>query len=373
MRRAALVLLALVVCLAALSALHSMPVAAQQPQNAMVPKIPFKVITDFFKITPDQNFGEILGVTVNSKGHVVVLNHPGSSTTGPLYGNATTQLLEFDPNGKFVREIGKGVYGLGYAHSVRFDRYDNLWVVDKGTDAVIKFNPAGYVVMNLGRRAEGFHPEDPHHVESGKPVVHRDGFFNAPTDIGWDQQDNMYISDGYVNSRVGKVDKNGVWIKSWGSRGNEPGQFRIPHNIVVDRQGMVYVADRSNARIQVFDSDGNFKKIYKINVPYDKTQQPVLGTRNPNPPDETAPGVLCITDTPTQYIFASDMDPGRIYKLQLDGKIIGVFGESGRLPGQFNWVHALSCRTDDTLYVGDMNNWRVQKLVLQPDSSTARR
>src|SRR3954468_16308506 len=132
--------------------------SAQSPQNATVPTIAFDTSTDFLKYSPDMNLGEVLGVAVNSKGHIVVLNHQGS-TTAPLYGNATTQLLEFDQAGKFMREIGKGVYGLGYSHSVRFDKYDNLWVVDKGTNAVVKFNPAGYVTMNLGRRPEG--PDDP--------------------------------------------------------------------------------------------------------------------------------------------------------------------------------------------------------------------
>src|SRR5439155_1727634 len=106
-------------------------VSAQAPSRASVPTIPFDSSADFLKISPDMNFGELLAVAVNSKGHVVVLNHPGSATSGPLYGNASTQLLEFDQTGKFVREIGKGVYGLGYSHSVRFDKYDNLWVVDK--------------------------------------------------------------------------------------------------------------------------------------------------------------------------------------------------------------------------------------------------
>ena len=132
---------------------------AQAPQNANVPKIPFDTSGDFLKYSPDMNLGEVLGVAVNSKGRIVVLNHPGSATSGPIYGNASTQLLEFDQNGKFVREIGKGVYGLGYAHSVRFDKYDNLWVVDKGVNTVVKFNPAGYVTLNLGRRPEG--PDDP--------------------------------------------------------------------------------------------------------------------------------------------------------------------------------------------------------------------
>src|SRR5262245_17372120 len=124
-----------------------------------VPLIPFESAPNFFKLAPDMNFGEVLGVAVNSKGNIVVVNHPGTATTGPLYGNATTQILEFDPNGKFLREVGKGVYGLGYAHAVRFDKYDNLWVVDKGTNSVMKFNSAGYVLMNLGRRPEGYEGE----------------------------------------------------------------------------------------------------------------------------------------------------------------------------------------------------------------------
>ena len=96
------------------------------------------------------NLGEILGVAVNSVGTIMVLNHPGSATTGPLYDGASTQLLEFDRTGNFVREIGQGVYGLGYAHAIRYDRYDNLWVVDKGTNAVVKFDPAGYTVTLFG-------------------------------------------------------------------------------------------------------------------------------------------------------------------------------------------------------------------------------
>src|SRR5215831_16289485 len=107
------------------------------PALAQTPKIPFESSIDVLKLNYQMNLGEVLGVAVNSRGAMVVLNHPGSATTGPIYGNATTQLLEFDSSGRFTRELGKGVYGLGYAHSVRFDRYDNLWVVDKGANTVI--------------------------------------------------------------------------------------------------------------------------------------------------------------------------------------------------------------------------------------------
>ena len=204
-----------------------MRLGAQATQNANVPKIPFDTSTDFLKYSPDMNLGEVLGVAVNSKGQIVVLNHPGSATSGPIYGNASTQLLLFDQSGKFVREIGKGVYGLGYAHSVRFDKYDNLWVVDKGVNTVVKFNPAWYVTLNLGRRPEG--PDDPDEfwfrAGAGRganpppPPVHIDGQFRAPTDVAWDSDDNIYISDGYTNSRVAKFDKHGNWVTSWGSRG----------------------------------------------------------------------------------------------------------------------------------------------------------
>jgi len=353
---------------------------AQAPQNANVPKIPFDTSGDFLKYSPDMNLGEVLGVAVNSKGRLVVLNHPGSATSGPLYGNASTQLLEFDQTGKFVREIGKGVYGLGYSHGVRFDKYDNLWVVDKGTNAVVRFNPAGYVTLNLGRRPEG--PDDPaeFYYRGGRgaaaPPVHIDGQFRQPTDIAWDSDDNIYISDGYTNSRIAKFDKQGNWVMSWGSRGpggthadENPGQFNTPHNIGIDRQNNVYVADRNNRRIQVFDANGKFLRMIHLNVPYDKKRHPVLGNLSMNPPDETQPWTICITNTPTQYLYTSDSEPGRIYKMTLDGRIVGMIGESGRGPSQFNWIHGLACPSEDLLYVADMNNWRVLRVQLRPERS----
>ena len=364
------------------------PAPVQQPpappmQNTNVPRIPFESVPDYFKYSAQMNLGEVLGVAINSKGRIVILNHPGSATSGPLYGNATTQLLEFDEAGKFVREIGHGVYGLGYAHSVRYDKYDNLWVVDKGTHTVMKFNPAGYVTMNLGRRPEGVGEPDYYRgnglasgAEDRPAPQHVDGMFRAPTDIAWDSDDNIYVSDGYINSRVAKFDKHGNWIKSWGSRGlggphaNEnPSRINNPHNIGIDRQNNVYIADRGNRRIQVFDRDGNFQRFIFLNAPYDKTRHPVLGNPLPNPPDETNPWTICITPGPTQYLFTSDAEPGRIYKLTLDGRIVGMLGESGREMGQFNWLHGIACPSENVLYVADLNNWRVQKLLLNPGRS----
>ena len=246
----------------------------------------------------------------------------------------------------------------------------------------MKFNPAGYVTMNLGRRPEG--PDEPDWfkgnglgrggAESRPAPPHVDGQFHAPTDIAWDSDDNIYISDGYVNSRVAKFDKHGNWVKTWGTRGTggqhateNPSQFNTPHNIGIDRQNNVYVADRGNRRIQVFDRDGTFQRFIVLNAPYDKKRHPVLGNLAANPPDETAPWTICITPGPTQYLYTSDNEPGRIYKLSLDGRILGMLGESGHELGQFNWVHGIACPSEDILYVADMNNWRVQKLLLHPD------
>jgi len=352
-------------------------------QQINVPQIPVDEDINFLKLNYNMNLGEVLGVAVNSKGTIVVLNHPGSATSGPLYGNATTQLFEFDSTGKYVREIGHGVYGLGYAHSVRFDKYDNLWVVDKGTHAVIRFNPQGMVTMNLGRRPEG--PDEPEYYKGNglgriqfPAPMHQDGYFRAPTDIAWDSDDNIYISDGYINSRVAKFDKHGQWIKSWGERGrggqhaNEnPNSFNTPHNIGIDRQNNVYVADRGNRRIQVFDRDGKFERFIVLNAAYDKSRHPVLGDKAQNPPDETPPWTICITQGPTQYLYTSDNEPGRVYKLTLDGKILGTFGESGRDEGQNAWIHGLACPSENTLFVADMNNWRVKKVALHPEKAKA--
>lgn len=329
-----------------------------------IPLIAYESVPNFLKYSPDMNLGEVLAVAVNSHGRIMVLNHPGSAGNGgPLFGNATSQLLEFDENGNFLREIGQNVYGLGYSHSIRYDRYDNLWLVDKGANTAIKFDPAGYVTMNLGRRPEGF--DEIERVEQEYAVA-VDGYFAGPSDVTWDQDDNIYISDGYINSRVAKYDKHGNWLMSWGSFGDDPGQFDLLHSIVADRQGNIYVADRSNRRIQVFDTDGRFQRMILLNAPFDKSMQPILGNVNPSLPDQTQPWALCITRGETQYLWAADQHPGRIYKLSLDGRILGMLGRSGKELGQFNWIHGIDCSQEDVLYIADLNNWRVQKLLLNP-------
>jgi DNA-binding beta-propeller fold protein YncE len=193
--------------------------------------------------------------------------------------------------------------------------------------------------------------------------------FRQVTDVAWDKSGNTYIGDGYINSRIGKVDKDGNWLKSWGEPGSGPGQFDTPHSLAVDAGGNVYVADRGNRRIQVFDGEGKFLHQITIDVPVDPDARPAIGNKRVQTSGSRAPGApwaICITPLPNQVLFSSDGFPGRIYKLSLDGKVLGVFGKSGKQLGQFGWIHEIACPSENELYVAEILNWRVQKLVLEP-------
>jgi len=334
-----------------------------------VPQIPFDSNVDFFKLPDNIHFGEASGVAVNSKGHVYVFSR--GSTNGPAFGAAAAQVLEFDANGKYLREIGKGLYAWSYAHTVRVDKNDNLWAIDKGSDMVIRFNPQGRVNMVFGRKKEASDEAAPWtRVTPPRPPV--DGQFRQPTDVTWDAAGNIYISDGYINARVAKYDANGDWIKSFGEPGTGPGQLNTPHSIASDAQGNIYVADRGNRRIQVFNGEGALLRQITIDVPVPADAKPWMGAQ-PNASAATAqsgaPWAICITPAVaggTQYLYSSDAFPGRIYKLTLDGKVVGMLGKSGRQPKQFGWIHEMACPSENELYVAEILNWRVQKLTLRP-------
>jgi hypothetical protein len=339
-------------------------------QEARVPEIPYSSVQDFLKLPSDLYLGETAGVAVNSKGHVFVFSR--GNTTGPAYGAAGAQLLEFNAEGKFQREIGHNLYAWSYAHSVKIDKEDNIWVADKGADMVIKFNPEGRVGMVFGRKLEASDEGTGPLPHPKPPLPPVDGMFRQVTDMAWDAAGNTYISDGYVNSRVAKVDKNGNWLKSWGEPGDQPGQFNTPHSIAVDAEGHVYVADRGNRRIQVFDGEGKFLRQIVIDVPYDSNARTAIGNKPKLPMTGNqamapgAPWAICITPPPNQVLFSSDGYPGRIYELTLDGKVLGVLGESGKQLKQFGWIHEIACPSQRELFVGELLNWRVQKLILEP-------
>ncbi len=340
---------------------------AQQPQP---PEIQFQSVADPLKLPADLYLGEAAGVAVNSKGHIFVLSRGNS--TGPAYGAAASQLLEFDAQGKYLREIGHNLYAWSYAHSVKIDRQDNIWVADKGSDMVIKFTPEGRVAMVFGRKQEASDEKTGPLTHPNPPLPPIDGMFRQVTDMAWDRAGNTYISDGYINSRIAKVDKNGNWTKSWGEPGDQPRQFSTPHSIAVDAEDHIYVADRGNRRIQVFDSEGKFLRQITIDVAFDPNARPAIGAKPLLPikgSQTMAPGspwAICITPPPNQVLFSSDAYPGRIYKLSLDGRVLGVLGESGKQLKQFGWIHQIACPSDHELYVSELLNWRVQKLILNP-------
>jgi DNA-binding beta-propeller fold protein YncE len=307
--------------------LASLAAFGQQPAS---PAIAFDADTKPLKLPPDTHLGEVAGVAVNSKGHVFVYNR-----------GVRPQLLEFNADGSFLRYLGSDLYGFAFAHVVKIDKDDNIWCVDEGSNMVIEFNPSGDVVLVLGRKPESV--EAPAAGEPQRPT--RPEWFNRPTDVAWDSAGNIFVADGYGNSRIAKFDKDGNFIKAWGQRGTAPGEFHIPHSMVIDESGNIYVGDRENKRIQVFDGDGKFL-----------AQWTNIG----------APWAICITPGPHQALFSSDSDAtGRIYKLDLKGNILGYFGTKGKRPGQFGWVHEMSCPSESTLYVGELLNWRVQKLTLK--------
>jgi 6-bladed beta-propeller protein len=365
--------------LAAALALASAPVLTQAVlvQRALaqdVQQIPYESVPDFLKLPEDVFLGEVSGVAVNSKGHVFVFSRGGSSH-GPAFANTAAQLFEFAPNGKFIREIGKNLYAWSFAHMVRIDKDDNIWAVDKGSDMVIKFNPQGRVVMVFGRKPEASDHDSKPYEPVQKPRPQIDGRFRQPTDVTWDPAGDIFISDGYVNSRVAKYDKDGNWVKSWGERGSGPGQFNTVHTIAADAQGTIYVGDRFNRRIQVFDSDGKLKNIIHIDVPFDESKARMAIGNKPDLTDYKtkggtftpgAPWSICITPAPNQVMYVSDAFPGRIYKLSLDGKVLGWLGESGKQLKQLGWAHQLACPSENVVFAAELLNWRVQKLLLKP-------
>ncbi len=340
-----------------------------------VPEIPFDSAPNFLKLPPDLYLGEVSGVAVNSKGHIFVFSR--GNTTGPAYAAAAAQLLEFGPDGKYIREIGRNLYAWSFAHAVRVDKDDNIWAVDKGSDMMIRFDPAGRVSMVFGRKKEASDEGTEPWKHPRPPLPPVDGQFRQPTDVTWDPQGDIFFSDGYINSRVAKYDRNGRWVKSWGTPGKGPGQFNTPHSIAADAQGNIYVADRGNRRIQVFNSDGDFQREIKINVPVPPDAQPWMGAKpkqgedQPGTMQSGAPWAICITPGPTQYLYASDAFPGRVYKLTLDGKVLGMLGSTGRQLKEFGWIHEIACPSENTIYVAELLNWRLQKLTLHPGRSSS--
>jgi hypothetical protein len=371
-----------IIALVALAVFQATPFA--QPP---VPEIPFDANINFLKLPADMNFGEASGVAVNSKGDVAVFTR-SNSAGGPAYGATASQILLFDKTGKFLHEVGKGLYAWSYAHAIRFDKDDNLWAIDKGSDMIVRINPEGHVTMVFGRKKEASDEAEPwKRVRPPLPPI--PGQFRQPTDVAWDTDGNIYISDGYINSRVAKFTKDGDWVASLGEPGGGAlGNLNTPHTISYDAKGNIYVGDRGNRRIQVIEGKTNkFVREIKIDVPAPADAMPWMGAK-PNvaqllaadaPPGSAtmapgAPWALCVTPPNAQgqqFLFSSDAYPGRVYKLSLDGKVLGWIGKSGHSVKQFGWIHEIACPSENEIYVAELLNWRVQKITLKPAARTS--
>ena len=342
----------------AATCLAGFPAAAQ---NA--PDIQFDSAANVLTTPDDIYLGEVGGVATDSKGNIFVYTRTGHPTItlggARAFAHGGSRLFQFDRNGRYTREIGKDLYGFMFAQQVRVDREDNIWAVDQMTNMIIKFDPQGRVALLLGRKAEGTPiptppaPAAPPGVEgappgSGQP---RD-VFNRPTDVAFDAQGNIFVADGQGNARVAKFDKDGVFVKSWGSKGNGDGQFDVVRSIAVTAEGEVYVADGgNNHRIQVFDNNGTYKR-----------QFPAVGN----------PQAICLTTGANPVLYVSNTNPpnnidtaGEIYKMDLNGKLLGKFGRAGKMLKEFGTTNAIDCRNPNQLYVGEIGNLRVQKITLR--------
>jgi hypothetical protein len=290
---------------------------------------------------PGHTIGETEGVSMNSKGHLFVYSRTG--TGGIARGGTAAELFEFDNNLKFVKLWGPDNYAASFAHSVRVDKYDNVWMIDEGSGMIVKFDPSGMVKMVLGRKPEAIDYLQTYVQRGQKDTnLHPVGVpytFNRETDVAWDPQDNIYISDGYGNSRIIKLSKDGTWVKAVGTHGSGPDQFNTPHTVAY-AQGNVYVGDRGNSRIQVYDTDLNFK-------------QTISGIG--------APWGICASP---HYLYSGDGTTGKVYKLDLNGKLLG-WGQTSLGQGQSGClIHEIHCASDTVVYKGACSEWNVEKFTI---------
>ena len=319
-------------------------IARQEALEKTAPKL--QVTEEVLKLSvPGHTIGEAVGVAKDSKGHLYVFTRSGN--LGPARGATASQLFEFDQTLKFVKQWGQDNYAASFAHNVRVDKYDNVWMTDEGSNMIVKFNPQGMVSMVLGRKPEAIDFLE-RYLERGERnevryPVGTPGTFGRPTDVAFDSKDNIYVSDGYNNSRVAKVAKDGTWVKAVGTRGAGMNQFNTVHAITTDAKDNVYVADRGNRRIQVYDTDLKFlKSITNVGAPWS----------------------VCTSPMPNQYLFSGDGN-GKVYKLDMNGNLVGWaqtsmgHGQSGCL------IHEIHCESDTVIYKGDCSTWTVEKITIK--------
>lgn len=323
--------------------LLAIPLLAQEQKPgalpASVPKMAYHSVPDLLKFPKHIYMSEGAGVEVDKNGNIFVFTRTG---VGGHW------LLEFDKDGNFIDTIGDGLYCFQFPHQLRFDPEGNLWTVDDGSNMVVKFVFNGQdwrPALTLGRRSEPFGPNgsnDGWVLPRSASTNFSNVMFNMPTDVAFGLNGEIYVADGYQNSRVQMFDKNGKFTKGWGRRGSGPGEFNLPHAIATDAKGLVYVGDRENSRIQIFDSNGKYLKEWN-NV--------------------GKPWAMCLTNDPQQTMYIADGSANRILKVDLEDKVLGWWGEPGKQLGEFNNIHSIVCQPNGVLVITETQNYRIQKLV----------
>ena len=292
------------------------PLAAELKSG---PPLPHRLVRDWAQLPKGLNFGECSGVDVDKTDNVWVFNrgaHP---------------IIELDKSGKMLQAWDESTIRVKSAHGIRVDADGNLWAVDVKGHVVLKLTPSGRVLMVLGNRQGTAGKNDSKDA------------FNEPTSVAFTKTGDFYVSDGYVNSRVIEFNRDGEYLRHWGTKGTGDGEFNLVHDVAIDSKGRVYVADRTNKRVQIFDPAGKF-----------------LGKWD----DVGAPWGLYYVAR-EDAIYMCDGGNNRVVKLNLEGQILGVLGGYGKAPGKFDFAHAITVDSEGSIYVAEIKNWRVQKFARQ--------
>ena len=278
-------------------------------------RLPYTVDPEWPHLPDGWNLQETPGVAVDAKDHVY------------LFHRGEHPIIELTPEGRVVRSWGEGMFIR--PHAIRVDPQGAIWVVDNDTHQVLKMDSSGRVRMVMGRKGQS--GEGPN-------------LFNRPTDVAFAADGSFYVSDGYGNSRVAKFAADGTFITAWGTKGNAPGQFDLPHSVVVGPDARVYVGDRENYRLQVFDPRGKFIEQWT---------------------HAGSPWGLALSRA--NSLFIADGHNNRILEVGLDGAVKGQISSGGKTPGQVDFAHHVAVDSRDNVYVAEIKNWRVQKFVRGSD------
>lgn len=267
-----------------------------------------------------------------------------------IFTRSKPPIQVYTADGKFVKAWGDDT--IGNAHHLKIDRDGNLWVSDIGLHVIRKFSPNGEILLTAGV------PGEPGADETR---------FNRPTDVAVAPSGELFVSDGYRNNRIVHLDAKGKFVKQWGQMGVGPNDFSLPHAIAMDSRGRLYIADRNNVRVQIYDQSGKLLDSWRdVIVPWGfwitaKDEIWVCGS-SPMPwrDDPAYPGAP-VSCPPRDQVLMKFNPEGRLLQLWTIPK-----GEDGKeKPGDVNWLHALAVDSKGDIYVGDIIGKRAQKFVRQ--------